>query len=197
MFKKKNLIIFIFVFLTNTFVFAITKQEEKLTTFQYISHEVYCFISNCEREALIQNNNIILKKKDDLGKIEKEENGRLDERENNIKNNSDKKEVVFSEPKIIKETKYINTGNTIVKKYYNTIEKTPIINKYYPKEVIETTKKVVENYDDSSLRRQIRNNRSLISQISGVVDSDDLSDNKLSDLGDVDTNGITNSQVLA
>jgi len=54
----------------------------------------------------------------------------------------------------------------------------------------------VESYDDSSLKRKINNNRSLISQVAGLTSDDDLSDNSLGDLKDVDVATASAGQVL-
>ena len=81
-------------------------------------------------------------------------------------------------------TVYIDRTQTTQNIIEQTIEKTPIINNTFPTIVNEV--RVVEEFDDSALIRKIRNNRSLISQVSGFdTDDDDLSNNNINDLSDV------------
>ncbi|HIP21426.1 MAG TPA: hypothetical protein EYG72_00445, partial [Candidatus Pacebacteria bacterium] len=139
-------------------VFALEHKESE-STFDYISREVYCFFAGCENAGNVINN-IEKEVKDTTYIIEEKKDKSIDE----------KKEKIIQR-EVVEKTKYINRGNTVVKKYYNTIERTPIVNNTYPTTVNETY--VTEEYDDSSLKRKISNNRSLISQIAGLVDDDD------------------------
>ena len=182
--KAFGLILFVILVIPSLSMAKYAPHVNEESTYDYISHEIYCFFTGCEdikinindNKKEIKNNIIIEEKKED--------------------NLNTKKEITIQK-EIIKKTKYINTGNTVVKKYYNTIEKTPVINNTYPKEIINTTEKVVEEYNDSSLKRQIRSNRGMISQLAGMDTSDDnLSDNKLNDLSDVSANPNINGQVL-
>ena len=194
MYKKYKLIL-VLILLTST-TFAKTLEEvKKESTFDYISHEVYCFFASCKTD-LIQKNYTINNDKKDNNFVEKNKKDRGENKNTSPAFSNSEKEQ-NEKIRVIDRTKYINQGKTIVKKYYNTVEKTPIINKTYPKEVIQKTERVVEEYDDSSLKKQIRNNRRLISQVSSVTDADNLSDNKLNDLGDVDVASASVGQILS
>jgi len=183
---KKNykiiLIIALLFSLENT-VFAFESKKVNESTFNYVSHEIYCFFVDCDSKKNINN-----KEKYDIF-IKNNNETSLEER---VEKKEDSK--VILKKGVIENTKYIR-GNTVVKNYYNTIEKTPIINNTYPTEIKEN--RVVEEYDDTVLSRKIKNNRRLISQLAGIDTSDDnLSDNSLNDLADTNIISPTNGQVL-
>jgi hypothetical protein len=183
-FLTKNIIniLVILLLILPSFSFSQNSKIEDLGIVDKASVAIYCFFLDCESDP------ISIEKKEQIARDNKQEEQLLKVIDNKDNNITVKKEI-------INNTKYINQGKTIVKKYYNTIEKQPIINNTYPKEIIE--KKIVEEFDSNSLRKKINSNRRMISQLAGLDTSDDdLSDNNLNDLNDVAANPNTNGQVL-
>jgi hypothetical protein len=211
------------IILTNT-VFAfnvkdnITKTD--LNKFDQFSVRVYCFFTNCDQgnstgeEKNNLNNNSNTDNAEEYEEYKREVYPTEEEYQENTDNNFQNIETKDSEDsennntnleeekqkeKIVyrDRVQYVDrVVKTQPKIIYQTVEKKPIINNTYPKEIIE--KRVVEEYDDSYLRRKASNNRSLITDLSGITSDDDLSDNILDDLSDVDvsTTAPTDGQVL-
>jgi hypothetical protein len=67
--KSKVLKLLLIFFLFSSIGFAREIDEKKVSKFDYISHEIYCFFATCEKE--IDNNFVLIKKENNQKKAEK------------------------------------------------------------------------------------------------------------------------------
>ena len=203
--KRVLLLLILLVFL-NSLVNPISAKikEKELGFFDKLSIEVYCFFDSCEKEE--NTTPIKTEKNKEINNYYNDDNQNDNYNNNDYKNDSDKNNNVNNnkineekkkeeKPKVIYKDRVIYQDRVVRVKEKSqpqviyktqTIEKQPIIKQ----EVVE--KKIVEEYDDSRLKRDIRMNRKLIGQLNEITQDtlEDLYDT------DINENGLLGNEVL-